>query len=436
VAARPGRLTLDERTVVILDEVGMTEDAHLVALTARVEAAGAKLVTVGDHHQLGAVGPGGALAALVRRHPAVVHHLTENRRQNDAAERHALAQLRDGDVREAINWYDNQGRIHPFAVRDGALQRALDAWAADVTAGYGTGLYAWRRANVAALNLRARTWMEDTDRLSGPELVCRGGNAYRAGDRVVTLSPGPDGRLATSERAVIDSVDTGRRTLVVCTDGGQMVQLGSDDAGADRLGYGYATTVHRRQGSTTGRAHLFADGGGRELAYVAMSRARESTQVWTVADDLPQGVDDLRRDWSTTRTPAWALDTALPDPSVLTRENFQALSSDHQARLAALLHAETALAGDAVVGIRLPDRAATLGQAEAALAQARQARADLDTWSGVWQTTEAGQAVRDLAEARRARQQAEQAAEVGARWRDRHTARKEAALGAQREADA
>jgi hypothetical protein len=96
-----GRLILDERTVVILDEVGMTEDAHLVALTARVEAAGAKLVTVGDHHQLGAVGPGGALAALVRRHPGVVHHLTENRRQHDEAERRALAELRNGDVRQA-----------------------------------------------------------------------------------------------------------------------------------------------------------------------------------------------------------------------------------------------------------------------------------------------------------------------------------------------
>jgi hypothetical protein len=194
--------------------------------------------------------------------------------------------------------------------------------------------------------------------------------------------------------------------------------------------------VHRGQGSTTGRAHLFADGGGRELAYVAMSRARESTQVWTVADDLPQGLDDLRRDWSATRTPAWALDTAMPHATTLTRENFQALPSNLQARIAALLHAETALAGDAVAGIGLPDRAATLGQAEAALAQARQARADLDTGGGVWQTSEAGQAVRDLARARQARQQAEKAAEVGARWRDRHTARRDAALWAQREVDA
>jgi hypothetical protein len=326
-----GKLRLDERTVVILDEVGMTEDAHLVALAARVEAAGAKLVTVGDHHQLGAVGPGGALAALVRRHPGVVHHLTENRRQHDVAERHALAELRDGDVREAVNWYDRQGRIHPFADRDSALQRAVEGWAADVVAGHDTGLFAWRRANVAALNQRARTWMEATDRLSGPELVCPGGNAYRAGDRVVALAPGPDGSLVTSQRAVIEGVDPCRQTLTMCTDDGQMVLLGADDAGADRLGYGYATTVHRCQGSTSDRAHLFADGGGRELAYVAMSRARDCTHVSIVADDLPQAVDDLRRDWSTQRTPTWghrhrATEPRHPQPGAPPIVAFEAAS--------------------------------------------------------------------------------------------------------------
>jgi hypothetical protein len=147
-------------------------------------------------------------------------------------------------------------------------------------------------------------------------------------------------------------------------------------------------------------------------------------------------VDDLRRDWSTTRTPTWALDTALPDPSTLTRERFEALPSDQQARVAALLHVETALAGDAVVAIGLPDRAATSGQAEAALAQARQAREDLETGRGVWQTSEAGRAVRDLAQARQARQQAEWTADHGARWRDRHAARKETGVWAQRELDA
>jgi hypothetical protein len=375
-------LVLDERSVVILDEVGMTDDAHLVGLTARVEAAGAKLVLVGDHHQLGSVGPGGALAALARRHPDVVHRLTENRRQHDPAERDTLAQLRDCSVAKSVAWYSRQGRLHSATDRDVALQQAVHAWAVDVAAGHDTGLYAWRRANVAALNQRTRQWMDATGLLSGPELACPGGNAYRAGDRVVTLAPGADGRLVTSQRAVIATVDPAGEMLTLQTDDGQHVQLGKDEAEGDRLGYAYATTVHRCQGSTTERAHLFADGGGRELAYVGMSRARQSTHVWTVADDLAQAVEDLRRDWSTRRTPTWAIDTPLTEPATLTRESLQALSSEEQARVAALLHAETAIAGDAITGIGLPDRAATLGQVEAVLAHVQQARTDLDSGTG------------------------------------------------------
>ena len=280
-----GQMVLSEKTVVILDEVGMTDDAGLARLAAYSELAGAKLVLAGDHRQLGPVGPGGALGALVQRHPNAVHYLGENRRQRDPGEREALEALRDGEVGEAISWYVGQGRVHGVPTRDDALQAAVEAWAADVAAGHGTGLYAWRRANVAELNRRARACMEASGRLAGPELTCPGGAAYRAGDRVVTLAPCPGGSLVTSERATVERVDTASGSLVLRTDDGRQARLSGEETGADRLALGYATTVHRSQGSTVTRAHLFADGGGRELAYVAMSRARECTHAWLVAAD-------------------------------------------------------------------------------------------------------------------------------------------------------
>jgi hypothetical protein len=430
------QLVLDERSVIILDEAGMTEDAHLVALTARVEAAGAKLIMVGDPHQLGAVGPGGALAALVRRYPDAVQHLSENRRQHDPDERHALSELRAGKAARAVDWYHRQGRIHPSVDRDQALQQAVNAWAADTAAGHNTGLYAWRRANVAALNQRARAWMATTGRLSGPELECAGGRRYQAGDPVITLTPGADGQLVTSQRAIIHRVDPAQQTLTLIIDTGQAVTLDRDQARADRLDYGYATTVHRAQGATVTRAHLFADGGGQELAYVALSRARESTQVWAVADDIPQALDDLRRDWSTRRTPAWALDTSMRDFATLTAETFEALPPDQKARLTALAHVVQVTGAQATARIRLPDRAATLGQVTQALDIAQRARADLDTGTGVWQHTEAGQAVRDLTRARTERERAVQAAQHARSWRDRRTAGRQAVHWAAREAQA
>jgi AAA domain len=61
----------------------MSSDADVGKILAAAEASGAKLVAVGDYRQLGSVGPGGALEALVSRHPDHVWALTDNLRQVD-----------------------------------------------------------------------------------------------------------------------------------------------------------------------------------------------------------------------------------------------------------------------------------------------------------------------------------------------------------------
>jgi conjugative relaxase-like TrwC/TraI family protein len=324
-----GERRLGERSVVILDEAGMTDDTDLVRLLAHVQVAGAKLVMVGDHRQLGPVGPGGALAALVARHPDAVHHLGENRRQADPGERSALDQLRDGDVTDAVAWYATRGRIRAVPDRGEALQAAVDAWAADTAAGRSTALLAWRRANVAELNRLARDWMAATGRLTGPELTTPAGVTYRAGDRVVALAPDHDAAFVTSQRGTIQTVDTDAGSVDVGLDDGRQVTLTGEQLGADRLGHGYATTVHRAQGVTVDRAHLYADGGGRELAYVAMSRARHLSTAWVVADDLDQAAEDLGRDWTTRRTPTWAIDTGISTPPRNTDEERRIPAIDH-----------------------------------------------------------------------------------------------------------
>ena len=46
------QVQLDDYSVVVLDEAGLTDDADLVRLAAHVEGAGAKLVLLGDDRQL------------------------------------------------------------------------------------------------------------------------------------------------------------------------------------------------------------------------------------------------------------------------------------------------------------------------------------------------------------------------------------------------
>jgi len=77
----------------------------------------------------------------------------------------------------------------------------------------------------------------------------------------------------------------------------------------EHLDHGYTLTVHREQGATSDRAHILAEGGGRQLAYVALSRARHCSTVHTVADDLDQAVEKITDDWTTQRDQPWTTPT-------------------------------------------------------------------------------------------------------------------------------
>ena len=303
-----GREVLSARHVLILDESGMTSDADVGKLLAAVEASGAKLIAVGDYRQLDAVGPGGALEALSKRHPGHVWALRDNLRQVDPDERHALGYLRAGHVPSAVNWYLGQGRVHPAPSREQATHDMVMAWAHDAASGRDALMVAYHRDSVEVLNRAARALWGRLGRLSGPELEAPGGRRYRAGDRVVTLAPGPGGAWVTSQRAVITSVDVRAKALTAATPQGTELYMGPEHIGTDKLGHAYAVTAHRCQGATVDVTHALEDGGGRELAYVAMSRARNESHVHVVAPDPAQAADRLTWAWQQQRRETWALD--------------------------------------------------------------------------------------------------------------------------------
>jgi hypothetical protein len=253
------------------------------------------------------------MGALVERHGGIVHVLEQNVRQQSRAEREALAELRAGDVTRAVEFYLGQDRVTTERSRGKALVKVVDQWAKDVLDGRDAAMFAWRRPNVAELNRLAREQMVAEGRVGGPELVAPGGTHFAVGDRIVTLAPLAHGQIVTSERGVVIAVGQDEDHLVVRLQDGRQHRLERDDIGAAHMAHGYATTVHRSQGVTHDLAHVYEDGGGRELAYVAMSRARDETHVYLCADDLDQAREDLCRSWATERRWKWALDTGTPE---------------------------------------------------------------------------------------------------------------------------
>ncbi|HEX7195276.1 MAG TPA: hypothetical protein VF364_00425 [Candidatus Limnocylindria bacterium] len=163
--------------------------------------------------------------------------------------------------------------------------------------------------------------------MSGRDLWAPGGRPYAKGDQIVVLAPLPDHGLVTSERLTVTAVDVRTSRLAAETKDGRSVILDRKAIDADHLDHDYAVTVHRAQGATHDRAHVLAAGGGRELAYVAMSRARHGTTLHAIADDFDQARHDLALDWANDRQQRWIIDSAAP---------AQPIEDDLRRRLAAL----------------------------------------------------------------------------------------------------
>ena len=161
--------TFDVRCVVLVDEAGMVGTRKLGRLLDHADAAGAKVVLVGDPRQLPELDAGGLLAALAERLPGV--QLTENGRQRDAWERQALRHLRDGDIDTVIGSYRDHDRITLGDNAEDTRARLVADWWGTRLAGDDVVMLAGRRSDVDDLNRRARTRLEPTGDLHGPTLL-------------------------------------------------------------------------------------------------------------------------------------------------------------------------------------------------------------------------------------------------------------------------
>lgn len=325
------RRWLSPSTVIVVDEAGMVGTRTLARLLDHAEDADAKVVLVGDHHQLPEIDAGGLFRGLAHRLDAI--ELRDNRRQAHAWERDALDQLRDGDPAIAIAAYTAHDRIVVADSADAIRNQLVDDWwdatrhrldTDGLTAGI---MVAARRADVDDLNHRARHRLAAAGELSGPTLVAGDEREFRVGDHVMTLRNDQRLGVVNGTRGRITALDTEARTVTVDVDAQQRtVTLPAGYLDAGHLTHGYAITAHKAQGATTDRAFVLgSDALYREWGYVALSRARADSRLYLVdhrGNDHAADLDrhGLLRD---ARDPLRAAATALE------RTQGHTLASDH-----------------------------------------------------------------------------------------------------------
>lgn len=295
---------LTANTVVVVDEAGMcgTVDLHHIITTAR--QAGAKLILVGDHHQLPEVQAGGGLANAIATLSDRVCELTINRRQVEPWEVDALDHLRHGDVDHAWAAYLNHDRVRILDDPVELHQLAVDDWWTAHTTGRDALLLAGTRSEAHALNRLARDRAAGEHLLAGPPLTVAG-RTFQAGDRVLicrndTNQATPDGQRIRIDNGMVGSVtatDPEAGTLDVRLHTGEIVRLDHDYLAAGHVDHGYAMTIHKSQGATCDAVFVVGPAGlYREAAYVALSRARHGAILYATSR---QAAEIGERDHST-----------------------------------------------------------------------------------------------------------------------------------------
>ena len=172
-----------------MDEAGLVGSRQMARVLSAAEAAGAKVVLVGDAEQLQAIEAGAAFRALAERHGAA--EISEVRRQRVEWQRSATRELATARTEGALDRYEAAGMVQGHSTQQAARTALVDGWDAvrQQSPTASQVILAYTRADVVALNGLARERLRATGDL-GPDQVVqteRGERAFARGDQLMFL---------------------------------------------------------------------------------------------------------------------------------------------------------------------------------------------------------------------------------------------------------
>ena len=312
------RELLTKGEILVIDEAGMIGSRQLERVLAIARACQAKVVLVGDPEQLQAIEAGAAFRSLLDRHrPAT---LAQVRRQRSVWMQAATRDLATGRTAEALRRYAGAGMIHASATRELAQEKLVAQWAFDRTERPERAqlMLAYTRADVRVLNELAREQMRGSGHLGEDREVRteRGPRQMAVGDRVLFLrnerglgvKNGTLGELRSLRGSVLEVQldEAGKRGA------GALIQFDLRDYAS--LDHGYATTIHKSQGTTVGRSYVLAsEHMDRHATYVAMTRHTGRADLHYGRDEFPDE-DRLAARLSRERAKDTTLDYAQEEP--------------------------------------------------------------------------------------------------------------------------
>ena len=287
-----GKLSLNNKTVLIVDEAGLVGARETERILRAANDAGAKVILTGDEKQLVAIGAGDSLRSITAHCGGA--RIDTIRRQHDPVQRTAIKELYNGSAESALS-------VFKPTICDGAEatnKAVFDAWCDAKAARPESSvlMIALSNADVSSLNKLAREHLAASGRLGAEALRVAAIDStkadplieFRVGDEVAFRTNNKFAAIYNRSHATITSIDADKHVMTLHTTDGRDVLVDThDSAWYDQkrevlaLQHAYAVTAYSSQGltvdSTIVRDSTLMD---RRTIAVAMSRHRDGAEVF------------------------------------------------------------------------------------------------------------------------------------------------------------
>lgn len=220
-------------------------------------------------------------------------NLERNQRQADTNDRRAVADLRCGQVDEALRNYAERGRVTVGSTRSDTLNQLVDSWSREGGCRRPADhmILTQTRADADEINRLCQRQRLKSCRAVPVIRLTRNGVRFHIGDRVLFHQVVRGLGIENGYRGTVIAVDPLLRRLKVRLDQtpsvygrrkSRIVTISMWDMPKDAISLGYAATTHKLQGQTVDHCYVLLGGAltGREMTYVQATRARKTTRLF------------------------------------------------------------------------------------------------------------------------------------------------------------
>jgi len=294
-----GHIRLDRNTVVVMDEAGMADSERLARLVKLTAERDSKLVLAGDAAQLSSIGAGGLFKEIEGQVPTA--ELSEIHRAQHEWERKAWEQIRAGEPGPALAQYQANDRLHIYDTRAQAAEAMIENWdqtRRSLPSGQAVMITDASnkerdQMNAMAQDRRAQAGELGAHRVELPDKPY----GLASGDEVIFTAqhriPGQK-RVENGITGTITHAAHNKDRVTIKTKEREPREVDVDTSKFSDLSLAYAVHVYKGQGLTAETSGILTGGWqtDKEHTYVAVSRAREQTQIYVAREDLgEQGLD-------------------------------------------------------------------------------------------------------------------------------------------------